>query len=97
MIPECYGADIYEATNLNTLEDCISGCKTREDCRFISYGGVEKRCILKSGLTTNAVCNGCDSKGYCVNGGNCDIDTEFCSVNVYHNEGTLFNVIIDIF
>ena len=88
LVPECFGAVIYEATNLNTLEDCVSGCKTRDDCRFISYR-YSKRCFLKSGLIN--VCIGCDTNGYCANEGSCNIDNEYCSVNVHQNEGTLFN------
>ena len=91
MIPECYGADIFRAALLNTLEDCISGCKSREDCKFISYGGFQKGCILKSGLTSVLSCTGCDSNGHCANEGSCDIGTDICSVNVYHNEGKLLN------
>ena len=94
MIPECYGGDIYEASNLNTLEDCISGCKSREDCKFISYGGT--RCIFKNGIKAGYYCNGCDSNGYCSNEGNCDNNREFCSVNMYRNPGTALVMILGI-
>ena len=88
LIPECYGGDIYEATNLHTLEDCINGCKAHTDCKFISFRDSTRRCIFKNGLTTINGCTGCDSDGYCDNEGACDTANEYCSVNVHEHEGT---------
>jgi len=78
--PECYGGDIYEEAVVGTLEDCIFGCKSHENCKFITYG--KGRCIFKDGLTSVHECVGCNTKGYCSNEGSCDVETKFCAVNI---------------
>ena len=90
---ECGGADIaHNGRRLresfeNTLEGCISRCKANEDCKFISYRRSNKHCYLKNSLASNYACAWCDSNGYCAREGSCNIDNQYCSVNVYRNKG----------
>merc|ERR1719162_1267546 len=86
LTPECYGADIFEASAM-TLEDCQWGCSTYAGsgapCKFITFtnGLFGSRCIYKSGVTSPYGCTGCDSEGYCRNTGVCDPAVGYCSSN----------------
>jgi len=42
-----------------------------------------KGCIYKNALKSVHDCVGCDSNGFCANEGPCDINTQFCGVNMY--------------